>query len=80
MNRRNKMFEKLRTSLLEYVDCEKEDITPETEFLMDLKMTSFDIISLIGQIEEEFDIELDNEKLKEIYTVGDLAKYLSDII
>ena len=74
------MFEKLRTTLLEYVDCEKEAITPETEFLKDLKMTSFDIISLIGQIEEEFDVELDNEKLKELYTVGDLAKYLSDII
>lgn len=76
----NTIFEKLRTALLKYVDCEKEDITPETEFLKDLKMTSFDIISLIGQIEEEFDIELDNEKLKEIYTVGDLAKYLSDVI
>lgn len=74
------MFEKIKNTLLEYVECEPEDIKPETEFLKDLKMNSFDIITMIGQIEEEFDITIDNEMLKEIYTVGELAEYLSKII
>ena len=74
------MFEKIKNTLLEYVECEPEKITPETEFLKDLKMNSYDIISMIGQLEEEFDISIDNDELKEIFTVGDLAEYLSKII
>ena len=72
------MFEKVRTILLEYVDVEKEDITPETEFLMDLKMNSYDIVTMIGQLEEEFDITIEAEELEGIMSVGDLAKYLSE--
>ena len=74
------MFEKIKNTLLQYVECDPEDITPETEFLKDLKMNSFDIITMIGQFEEEFGITIDNEDLKEIYNVGELAEYLSKVI
>lgn len=74
------MFEKIKNTLLQYVECDPEDITPETEFLKDLKMNSFDIITMIGQFEEEFGITIDNDDLKEIYNVGELAAYLSKII
>jgi len=74
------MFEKLKKTLLDYVDCEPESITPETEFLKDLKMNSYDIITMIGELEDEFGISIDSEDLKEIVSVGDLAKYLSEKI
>lgn len=72
------MFEKVKSTLLEYVDVDKNAITPETEFLKDLKMNSYDIVTMIGQLEDEFNITLEAEDLEKMLTVGDLAKYLSE--
>ncbi len=72
------MFEKVRNTLLEYIEVDKESITEDTEFLKDLKMTSYDIFTIIGQLEDEFDITIETEAMEHIVTVGDLAKYLSD--
>ena len=74
------MFEKIKTTLLNYVDVEPDNITPQTEFLKDLKMNSYDIITMIGQLEEEFGITIETEDLETMLTVGDLAKYLSEKI
>ena len=72
------MFEKVRNTLLEYIEVDKESITEDTEFLKDLKMNSYDIFTIIGQLEDEFDITIETEAMEHIVTVGDLAKYLSD--
>lgn len=72
------MFEKVRKTLLEYIEVDKESITEDTEFLKDLKMNSYDIFTIIGQLEDEFDITIETEAMEHIVTVGDLAKYLSD--
>ena len=74
------MFEKVRTTLLEYVDVDKEFITENTEFLRDLKMNSYDIFTLIGQLEDEFGISIPTEDLETIVTVGDLVRYLVENI
>lgn len=74
------MFEKLKNTLLDYVDCDPADITPDTEFLKDLKMTSYDIVTMVGQLEDEFGITIEAEELQDIVTVGDMAQYLSDRI
>ena len=74
------MFEKVRNTLLEYVDVEKEFIREDTEFLKDLKMNSYDIFTLIGQLEDEFNISIATEDLESIVTVGDLVSYLVENI
>lgn len=74
------MFEKVRNTLLEYVDVDKEFIREDTEFLKDLKMNSYDIFTLIGQLEDEFNISIATEDLESIVTVGDLVSYLVENI
>lgn len=74
------MFEKVRNTLLEYVDVDKEFIREDTEFLKDLKMNSYDIFTLIGQLEDEFNISIATEDLETIVTVGDLVSYLVENI
>lgn len=74
------MFEKIKNTLLEYVDYDPDDITPDTTFIKDLKMTSYDIVTMIGQLEDEFGLTIDEEDLHQIFTVGDLVKYLSSLI
>lgn len=72
------MFEQVKDILLEYVDVPAETITPDTRFLADLHMNSMDIMAMVGQMEDEFDTEIDTEDLMEIFTVADLVNYLEE--
>lgn len=74
------MFEKIKTKLLDYVDVDESEITPDTEFLKDLKMNSYDIVSMIGELEDEFDIEIDTDELINIRTIHELSEYVKTLI
>ena len=50
------MFEKLVDIICSYVEVEKENIHPESRFMEDLGFTSYDFMSMLGEIEDEFDI------------------------
>ena len=73
------MYEKICEILLNYVDEPEGGLTPETKFVDDLAMTSLDIMTMIGDVEDEFDIELETAKLREIYTISELVAYLSSL-
>ncbi|MDI9495533.1 MAG: acyl carrier protein [Bacillota bacterium] len=73
------MFERIRELVAEKVGLEPEDITPETSFADDLDADSITLFELIMAIEDEFDIEVDDESIEKIETVGDIVKYLEEI-
>ncbi|MBO5247457.1 MAG: acyl carrier protein, partial [Eubacterium sp.] len=52
---------------------------PESRFMEDLGFTSFDFMSMLGEIEDEFDVELDPEALVEIRTVQEAVDYFSNL-
>ena len=64
----------------DYVDVEGMEINEETNFLLDLHLTSFDIVSMIGELENDLGIEIPEAKIRDLDTVGELAKYLEDNI
>ena len=70
------MFELIVKTLAEYVEVEPENITPEADFIDDLKMNSYDFISLIGALEEKLCIEIPDTEIMDLRTVGDVAEYL----
>lgn len=72
------MYEKIVNILLDYVEVPKEDITPETRFLADLKMNSLDIMTMVGEMEEIFDSTIETEDLNDIWTIQDLVDYISE--
>ena len=74
------MFEKLRSIILEYADYPEDKITPETEFLADLQLSSFDIVTMVGEIEDAFDVEIPTEDLDDLYTIQSLMDYLEKIV
>ena len=51
------MFDKLADIIVNYVEVSKENIKPESRFMEDLGFTSFDFMSMLGEVEEEFDVE-----------------------
>jgi len=74
------MFERLRDLISEKLGVEPEDITVETSFADDLEADSIALFELIMAIEEEFDIEVEDESIENISTVGDIVNYLEGIL
>ena len=73
------MFEQLVDIIVNYVEVKKEDIKPESRFMEDLGFTSFDFMSMLGEVEETLDVEIDQEKAANIRTVQEAADYLVSI-
>ena len=73
------MFEKLKELICNYVDVEPEKITPEARFIEDLGFNSYDFMSLLGELEQEFDITVDEQEVIGLHTVEDAVKYLEKL-
>lgn len=46
-----------------------EEMSPETDFIKDLKINSANLVDVILDVEEAFDIEIDNESMEKMLTV-----------
>jgi len=55
-------------------------ITENTEFIADLHADSVDLATIICEIEEEFDIEIEDEQLEGIVTVGDVSERIKEVV
>ena len=73
------MFEQLVDIICNYVEVEPENVHPESRFMEDLGFTSFDFMSMLGEIEETFDVELEQEKAAGIRTVQEADDYLETL-
>ncbi|MDF2949998.1 MAG: acyl carrier protein [Sedimentibacter sp.] len=74
------MFERIRDIVAEKVGVEIDEITMETSFADDLEADSITLFELVMALEDEFDIEIDDESIEQITTVGDIVNYLEDLI
>ena len=72
------MFEKLCALIAEQFGVEESTITADTAFVDDLGADSVDLVDLSMALEEEFDIEIPDEDVENVRTVGDIVKYLED--
>lgn len=70
------MFEKLAHIICNYVEVEQGEIHPESRFMEDLGFTSFDFMSMLGELEDEFDVEIDQQEVSDIRTVQEAVDYL----
>ena len=73
------MFEQLVDIICNYVEVEPENVHPESRFMEDLGFTSFDFMSMLGEIEETIDVELEQEKAAGIRTVQEAVDYLETL-
>ena len=73
------MYEKLVNMICNYVEVKPENITPESRFMEDLGFTSFDFMSMLGELEDEFDIEVDEQKVANIRTIQEAVEYLESL-
>ena len=72
-------LEKIKAIIAEVLNIDADSITADTTFVDDLGADSLDIFQIIMGIEEEYDIEIENEAVEQIQTVGDAIEALRAI-
>ena len=72
------VLEKVKAILSEQFDVAEDTITPETNIVDDLGADSLDVVDLLMSIEDEFEIEVPDDDVEKLRTVGDVVKYIED--
>ena len=70
------VFEIVKSLVADQLDVEEEKVTAEASITEDLGADSLDVVDLVMSIEEEFDIEIPDEAVENIKTVGDIVSYI----
>ena len=73
------MLEKLKDFICNYVEVSPEEITESSRFAEDLGFNSYDFISMLGDAEDELEVEIDEAAATSKKTVGELAAYFEEI-
>ena len=73
------IFDKLVEIMMDHLSIQPQDVTMDTSFKDDLAIDSLDLYDLVMALEEEFNIELPQERTAEIETVEDLIKILKEL-
>ena len=69
-------FDKVKKIVVEQLGVEADEVQMTSTFVDDLGADSLDIVELIMAFEEEFNIEIPDEKAEKIKTVEDVVKYI----
>lgn len=69
-------FEKVKDIIVDTISCDANEVTMEALLREDLGADSLSAVELIMALEDNFDIKISDEEMKEILTVGDLVNYI----
>ena len=72
------VFEKVKRIFVEQLDANENDITMDSVITDDLGADSLDLVDLLMSVEDEFDVEVPDDEVLKIKTVGDLVRYIED--
>ena len=70
--------QRVKEIIVNQLNVNEEQITPQASFLDDLGADSLDTVELIMALEEEFSIEVPDEQAEKLLTVGDVIKYIEE--
>jgi len=72
------IFDKVKSIIADQLDVEEDKITQNSNIQDDLGADSLDIVDLVMSFEDEFDIEIPDDQVENIKTVGDIVKYIEE--
>ncbi len=70
---------KIKAIVAEQLNYDIEKLTDETLFVEDLSADSLELVELIMALENEFDVEIPEDAVEKIKSIGDLADVLSEM-
>lgn len=72
------VFEKLADILCNQLELERNIITLDSDLADDLGASSLDLVDLAMSIEDEFGIEVPDDLIETVKTVGDVVKFIEE--
>lgn len=72
------MYDKIAQLIADQLKVDMKDIKPESRLLEDLKADSANVMMLIMDLEAELGIEVDDDVLMRLKTVGDVVGYIEE--
>ncbi|ASN05774.1 acyl carrier protein [Virgibacillus necropolis] len=73
------VFDRVKELIVERLEVEESKVTMEASFKEDLDADSLDVVELVMELEDEFDMEIADEEAEKINTVGDAVNYINSI-
>lgn len=73
------MYEQFVNLLVDEFQIDRDEITMDAELSSDLGINSIELYDLVMLCEDNFDIEIDEEKVRQFATVGDVVNYLESL-
>ncbi|MET3288438.1 acyl carrier protein [Brevibacillus fluminis] len=70
------VFEKVKKIVIDRLNVDESKVTLEASFKEDLGADSLDVVELVMELEDEFDLEISDEDAEKITTVGEVVKYI----
>ena len=74
------VYQKLCEFLSEQLGVDESEIRPETNIIDDLGADSLDVVELITAMEDEFNIIITDERIRELFTVGEVVEFLEGLL
>ena len=72
------VFDKVKKIIVDQLDVEEDKVTEAASITDDLGADSLDVVDLVMSFEEEFDIEIPDDQVEKIKTVGDIVKFIEE--
>lgn len=72
------VFDKVQTIVSEQFDVEKDTVTVDTNIADDLGADSLDVVDMLMSLEDEFNVEIPDEEIENIHTVGEVVAYIEE--
>lgn len=72
------VFDKVKKIIVDQLDVEEDKVTEAASITDDLGADSLDVVDLVMSFEEEFDIEIHDDQVEKIKTVGDIVKFIEE--
>ena len=72
------VFEKMKQILADQLDADIESITMETDIADDLGADSLDVVEMLMSIEDEFELEIPDDQIENLKTVGQVVEYIQE--
>ena len=72
------VFDKVKKIIVDQLDVEEDRVTEAASITDDLGADSLDVVDLVMSFEEEFDIEIPDDQVEKIKTVGDIVKFIEE--
>ena len=70
------MFEEIAAMIAEQLGIDASEIKPETRLVEDLKADSLDVVALVMEMESRYGVEIPDDDLPNLKTVGDAVSYV----